>query len=240
MKKINISPKKKLNRKINFSEINSINENEAINKEDSKYVEEREKQDENNFRLKMDFETEKIENKKKVRKPKFDLNKNIYFNFVEKGEMNACQVRKEPNGDLEYYEPRNEEVDINLSINFMKKPCIRPFNQDEIKVNENYELCENKEENEILPDLYQDDNDLIIDNGLIIDDCFLDDNFDANDDHEPNSNNLIDRLNAIFNENDLEDNDSYAPLNFSIYVDNSTDYSSNPSLIQDGFYINED
>ena len=87
------------------------------------------------------------------------MNKNIYFYFLQDGEMNACQVRKGPNGNLEYFEPKNEECDINLNISFMKKQCIRPFNKGEIKVDEHFPLCENMEENEIVPFLYEEDND---------------------------------------------------------------------------------
>ena len=207
LKTINISQQKRLNRSIISLEDNRINENVFINKDDSKYVEAREifyndnKQDRNDNRLKMDYESEKIKNKKKVRKPKFDLNKNIYFNFVLNEEMNACQVRKGPNGHLECYDPRNEEDDINLNINFMKKPCIKPFNKDEIKVNEHYELCENMDEKDIIPDLYDENNEDI---------------------------NLFDE---IFDLNNFDEDDFNIQLNLSINADISTDYSTNHSSI---------
>ena len=72
--------------------------------------------------------------------------------------MYPCQVRKEPNGNLEYLKSKNEESDFNFNIGFMKKPCIKPFNKDEIKVNENYKLCENLEENVFLNFSFNDDD----------------------------------------------------------------------------------
>ena len=68
----------------------------------------------------------------------------------------------------------------------MKKPCIKPFNKDEIKVNVNYKLCENMEENEFLNFSFNDD-DLNIE---IID---IDDLYDLED------NNLNISLNLSIN-----------------------------------------
>ena len=120
------------------------------------------------------------------------------------GELYPCQVRKEPNGNLEYLKPKNEESDININFNigFIKKPCIKPFNKDEIKVNENYKLCENMEENEFI-------------------------NFSFND----NDFNLNIEIIDIDDLYDFEDNNLNISSNFSINNDISTDYSYNTSLI---------
>ena len=228
--KYNISPLKSSNKIINVSEEVDINEIKIINNEDSKYLgineifDNHNNQDENNFRLKMDYESEKKENNKKVRKVQFDFNKNIYFNFLRGGELHPCQVRKGPNGNLEYLKQKNEESDFNINIGFMKKSCIKPFNKDEIKVNENYKLCENMEENEIINNNFfgppDNDNDFSLNITIV-------DNFDNNF----NSDSLINRLQAIFGLDDSENNDLNISSNLSINADISTEYSLNPSSI---------
>ena len=74
--------------------------------------------------------------------------------------MNACQIKKGKEGNLEYFEPRNDENIFNSNINLIS--CIKPFNKDEIKVNENYQLCENMMEEDIIPSLYSIDDDFEI------------------------------------------------------------------------------
>ena len=228
--KYNISPLKSSNKIINISEEVDINEIKIINNEDSKYLgineifDNHNNQDENNFRLKMDYESEKKENNKKVRKVQFDFNKNIYFNFLRGGELHPCQVRKGPNGNLEYLKQKNEESDFNINIGFMKKSCIKPFNKDEIKVNKNYKLYENMEENEIINNNFfgppDNDNDFSLNITIV-------DNFDNNF----NSDSLINRLQAIFGLDDSENNDLNISSNLSINADISTEYSLNPSSI---------
>ena len=140
------------------------------------------------------------------------------------GELHPCQVRKGPNGNLEYLKQKNEESDFNINIGFMKKSCIKPFNKDEIKVNENYKLCENMEENEIINNNFfgppDNDNDFSLNITIV-------DNFDNNF----NSDSLINRLQAIFGLDDSENNDLNISSNLSINADISTEYSLNPSSI---------
>ena len=94
------------------------------------------------------------------KKPTFDLNKNIYFQFLQNDSMHFCQVKKGKEGNLEYFKPRNDEGVFNSNINLIS--CIKPFNKDEIKVNKNYQLCENMREEDIIPFLYSDNEDLEI------------------------------------------------------------------------------
>ena len=62
--------------------------------------------------------------------------------------MNACQVKKGEQGNLEYFKPKNNEGIFKSNINLIS--CIKPFNKEEIKVNENYLFYENMEENDIV------------------------------------------------------------------------------------------
>ena len=134
-------------------------------KETEEIIEENnQKYDMNNFEIgneiiDSDNEEEKEKEEKKKRKKrriKFDLDKNIYFNYLQNDIMSACQVRKGLDGNLEYYQPRKEGDDMDSHIIFEKKPTIKKFNKEDIKVDEKYELRENMDEWKIIPDLYED------------------------------------------------------------------------------------
>ena len=138
----------------------------SLVKETEEIIEDNNQQDDlNNFDIgneiiDSDNEEEKEKEEKKKRKNKrikFDFDKNVYFNFLQNDIMSKCQVRKGLDGNLEYYQPRKEGDDMDSHIIFEKKPTIKQFNKDEIKVDKNYELRENMEERRIVPDLYEDE-----------------------------------------------------------------------------------
>ena len=138
----------------------------SLVKETEEFIEDNNPQDDlNNFEIGNEIidsenEEEKEKAEKKKRKNiriKFDLDKNVYFNFLKNEKMSECQVRKGLDGNLEKYQPRKEGDDMDSHIIFEKKPNIKQFNKDDIKVDENYELRENMEEWRIIPELFEDE-----------------------------------------------------------------------------------
>ena len=107
--------------------------------------------------------------KKKNRRIKVDLNRNIYFHFLKNDIMNKCQVRKGFLGDLEYFNPKKERDIFDSRIVFMSKPAIKPFNKDEIKFDKDYKLREKMNEKEIVPELYENEENDEIDDKVIED-----------------------------------------------------------------------
>jgi len=100
---------------------------------------------------------EKEKNKKKDRRIQFNFDNNIYFQFLKNDIMSNCQVKIGPLGELEYFNPKKEEDIFDSRIVFIKKPSIKPYNKDEIKVDKDYKLRENMEEKDIIPELYEDE-----------------------------------------------------------------------------------
>ena len=114
-------------------------------------------------------ENEEDKIKKKNRRIKVDLNRNIYFHFLKNDIMNKCQVRKGFLGDLEYFNPKKERDIFDSRIVFMPKPAIKPFNKDEIKFDKDYKLREKMSEKEIVPELYENEENEEIDDKVIED-----------------------------------------------------------------------
>ena len=114
-------------------------------------------------------ENEEDKIKKKNRRIKVDLNRNIYFHFLKNDIMNKCQVRKGFLGDLEYFNPKKERDIFDSRIVFMPKQAIKPFNKDEIKFDKNYKLREKMDEKEIVPELYENEENEEIDDKVIED-----------------------------------------------------------------------
>ena len=93
------------------------------------------------------------ENQKKARNIKIDENKNIYFNFLQNDLIKYCQIRIGKDGDLEeLVEKTDEEILKNNAIPLKK--VIKNYDKNDIKVNNDYHLCENLKEEEIVPELY--------------------------------------------------------------------------------------
>ncbi len=99
--------------------------------------------------------------KKEKNHIKFDLEKTLYYNYKEDSTL------------FDYYELYNknkEQLPINNDImnlnKYMKsiknrknlKPCIKHYNTDEIKINEEYKDAENLSEKDIIPDLYKEED----------------------------------------------------------------------------------
>ena len=114
-------------------------------------------------------ENEEDKIKKKNRRIKVDLNRNIYFHFLKNDIMNKCQVRKGFLGDLEYFNPKKERDIFDSRIVFMPKPAIKPFNKDEIKFDKDYKLREKMSEKEIVPELYENEENDEVDDKVIED-----------------------------------------------------------------------
>ena len=101
-------------------------------------------------------ELEIEKNKKKKRRLKIDLDKNNYYNFLIDGFIYNCQVRKGIKGKIEQYEEKKDNI-FGTQLIFEKKPILKKYNKNDIKINNKYKLCENLREEEIIPELYEDD-----------------------------------------------------------------------------------
>ena len=115
------------------------------NQDDLKIGEEYDDSDDNK-------EEEKI-NKKRVA---INLDNNFYFSFVKNDLIDLCQVRKGIKGSLEFFQPKTLEDDFDSHIVIQHRACIKPFKKNEIKIDENYQLRENMDEMQIVPELYED------------------------------------------------------------------------------------
>ena len=115
------------------------------NQDDLKIGEEYDDSDDNK-------EEEKI-NKKRVA---INLDNNFYFSFVKNDLIDLCQVRKGIKGSLEFFQPKTLEDDFDSHIVIQHRACIKPFKKNEIKIDENYQLRENMDETQIVPELYED------------------------------------------------------------------------------------
>ena len=93
---------------------------------------------------------------KKKRRIKFDLDKNVYFQFLVNDIITSSQVRVEINGVLKNYQPKKVEDEFYSHIIFEKKSSIKPFDKNKIGIDKNYQLRENMEEIDIIPELYED------------------------------------------------------------------------------------
>ena len=81
--------------------------------------------------------------------------------------MNQCQVRKGILGDLESFNSKKEENNFGSKKAFVQKASIKPYNKNEIKVDKFYNLRENMEEKEIIPEFYMEEENTEIDDSAI-------------------------------------------------------------------------
>ena len=110
---------------------------------------------------------EEEKKKKKNRRVKINENQNIYFNFLQNDIINACQVKKGKNGDLENFQPKSDVDNMDSLIMFEIKSAIKPFKKEEIRVDKTYKLRENMEEWRIIPELYEDEE--VVDDNVVND-----------------------------------------------------------------------
>ena len=147
----------------------------------------------------------KKENKnKKIRHIKIDLDKNIIYQYKDGTSLTE---------NYELYNKNNERInskknfDINIYMKKLKdkvelKPCIKKFNKNEIKIKENYINVENLSEKEIIPDLYEEEEEDIksLERSL---ESSIDKLFDKNSFkdklYNKNKNNIIDYYNIGMN-----------------------------------------
>ena len=90
-------------------------------------------------------------NTKKIGKHiKFDLKKNICFQFLIDEIINVCMEVNQQK-EIKYINQKNYNQNSKP-----KKSIIKNFDKNSIKINNNYILCENLEEEDIIPELYLD------------------------------------------------------------------------------------
>ena len=88
---------------------------------------------------------------------KINLDNNDIYSFMQNELISFCLYKKGENGEVEQYEEKDEEKVFNKNV--IKKKCIKNYNKSNIKINKNYILCENLAEEEIIPELYEDNDD---------------------------------------------------------------------------------
>ena len=93
------------------------------------------------------------ENQKKARNIKIDESKNNYFNFLQNDLIKLCQIQIGKDGDLEQLVEKTDEEILKKDAIPLKK-TIKDYNKNDIKINNDYLLCENLKEEEIVPELY--------------------------------------------------------------------------------------
>ena len=121
--------------------------NEDINDDFGKYID-----DDDESERELD-----AKNIKEKRHIKIDLDQNNYFNFLKGDLIKYCQIRRGINGTLEQFITKEErKIDIFKTDIFLEpKSAIKKYNKNDIKIDENYILCENLTEEQIIPDLYE-------------------------------------------------------------------------------------
>ena len=125
------------------------------------------------------------------------------------------------------------------------KPCIKIFNEKEIKMNEKYLLAENLKEEDIIPDLYEEEDEDIksLSQSLVrsIDKWFghsLNDKFSVNESNlseniNDNSNNtgknLINQLQNMIMEdiNEVNEEDKMEEMTYEVENENADDNNEN-------------
>ena len=111
----------------------------------------------NNIKIKNNNNDKESENKKsKIKRHiKLDLDNNTYFNFLIDDLIKYCQFKIGVDGDLGQFEEREiPGFDFKTRKDFDLKPAIKEFNKNDIKINKKYIPCENLREEEIIPELY--------------------------------------------------------------------------------------
>ena len=81
---------------------------------------------------------------------KFDLKKNICFQFLINDFITSC-IEANKKNELKYLEQKNYN-----QYSKPKKSIIKNFDKKNIKINNNYILCENLAEEDIVPELFED------------------------------------------------------------------------------------
>ena len=108
----------------------------------------------NNNNIDNDKESENKKSKIK-RHINIDLDNNIYFNFLIDDLIKYCQFKRGDDGELEQFEEREiPQFGFQTKKAFILKPAIKKFNKNDIKINKEYIPCENLREEEIIPELY--------------------------------------------------------------------------------------
>ena len=104
----------------------------------------------------------KINPEKKIKRHieiKEDLN--LYFQYKIESSFDDVYLVSN-NEKFENFEEKKSNMNLNdyiqkLKVNITPNPCIKPFDEKSIKMNEKYVLAEDLREEEIIPDLYEED-----------------------------------------------------------------------------------
>ena len=95
---------------------------------------------------------------------KFNLDKNIYYKYLQNGLIGQCLFGKDLEDEMMQFEEKKDEEIFNKNI--IQKKAIKDYNKEDIKINDKYILCENLEEEEIIPELYEDNKENLDENSV--------------------------------------------------------------------------
>ena len=115
----------------------------------------------NNSLIKQIINKKEKQKSKKERHIKFNLENNLYFHYVQKSSLSDYYEIYNNNNEL--LPLKDSKLYLNAYMKLIKNakdiiPCIKKFNKNEIKINEKYRNVENFEEKDIIPDLYEEDD----------------------------------------------------------------------------------
>ena len=115
----------------------------------------------NNSLIKQIINKKEKQKSKKERHIKFNLENNLYFHYNQKSSL--FDYYEIYNNNNELLPLKDSKFYLNAYMKLIKNakdiiPCIKKFNKNEIKINEKYRNVENFEEKDIIPDLYEEDD----------------------------------------------------------------------------------
>ena len=146
---------------------------------------------------------------KQRRRIRINLDENLYYHYQKDSSLeDLYQVYNNKNKELP--EKMKCIMDLDDYMKLIKgkitpKPCIKPFNEKEIKMNEKYLLAENLKEEDIIPDLYEEDEEDIKSLGQSleksIDKIFVHSLNEKINDYSINDSNISENINDNSNNN---------------------------------------
>ena len=146
---------------------------------------------------------------KQRRRIRINLDENLYYHYQKDSSLeDLYQVYNNKNKELPEKMKCIMDLDDYMKIikgKITPKPCIKSFNEKEIKMNEKYLLAENLKEEDIIPDLYEEDEEDIKSLGQSleksIDKIFVHSLNEKINDYSINDSNISENINDNSNNN---------------------------------------
>ena len=99
---------------------------------------------------------------KKNRRIQINLDNNIYYHYQKESCLDDYYETYNKNFELINLDSKNKKMDLDNYMKMIKSkknliPCIKKYDKNSIKIALNYKECENLSEREIIPDLYEEE-----------------------------------------------------------------------------------